>query len=833
MEYYARKDDNQNKQLLTEHIEGVRKRCKDSHLDKFKSVLDLVSVIHDMGKFTVEWQNYMLEDLNTRVPHSIFGMAFLKDLMKDPLLNKYEAGIRGLLQDIVTYAIGAHHGLYDALTLNGMQATDQKIANALNNNELYEQAKKAFLSYYSYKELIKTVENALEECSRFINTLYSLPNSDVKHRLFYIGFLTRMVLSALMDADWSDAAAFFGDTEEKWKATKPTSLWVHMADKLEDGLKRFSADTRLNYLRKLISDECLASAQREDGIYKLDVPTGGAKTLSVMRFALAHAKRHDKKRILYMAPYKSILEQTAKVYKDELMGDDLNKDVFILEHHSDVVLEEYSDDVGGFPKYNDEYRTDFRKYLMDNWDAPVILTTMVQFLNTLFSGKKASIRRCHKLARSVIIIDEFQSIPSNSICLFNLAINALSKFFGATIVLCTATQPPYEESIGFGSKAIPSVYYEKPADLVGDYSKDEGFKRTKIINRTAGQALKVEGVKALIDDRMVKLNSLLVIVNTRDAAALIYHKVIESSSDYEVRILSNNMVPEHRRQVIDEVREMLKDREALGRRKLLVISTQLIEAGVDISFDGVIRSLAGLDSIAQAAGRCNRDGSGPMGEVWIVRLSRELEKTEKLEDIKTAQETMSALLEDFERNPEKYGNDLMSEEALRFYFKVYLEKTATKAGYLFEHDMFVKGKKLEALDLLTINTLGVNAYRGRNQNKIPAHALNQAFYTVGINYVPIEERGVTVLVPWGEGKDIVTRLNSEEGLFQKKKLLREATRYTIQIPNYKYRQLKEEGHIVMFQDDIPVLITGYDKNTGLAVDFEGSNVRPEPENLLY
>jgi len=832
MEYYARKDEKLNKQLLTKHIEGVRGRCKDSDLDRFKSILELACVIHDMGKFTLEWQKYMLEDLNVRVPHSTFGMAFIEDLMKDSLLNKYQVNIKVLLLDIVSYAIGAHHGLYDALTLSGTHTTDQKIANALNSKELYEQAKEAFFFYYSYDELLKIAEKALEECEHFKRRLYVLPDADARLSLFYIGFLTRMVLSALMDADWSDAAAFFGDTEGKWKAVKSDSLWVQMADRLEESLKRFPQDTRLNYLRKLISDECLAGAERVEGIYKIDVPTGGAKTLSVMRFALAHAEKHGKKRILYMAPYKSILEQTAKAYKEELIGDDPNRDVFILEHHSDVVLEEYNSE-NGVSTYNDEYRTDFRKYLMDNWDAPVILTTMAQFLNTLFSGKKASIRRCHKLAKSVIIIDEFQSVPSNSISLFNLAINALAQFFGATIVLCTATQPPYEESIGMGRKAIPAVYYEKPADLVGDYSKDEGFVRTKIINRTAGQALEAEGIKTLIDERMKKLNSLLVIVNTRDAATAIYHKMIESSPDYEVRILSNNMVPEHRRQVIDEVREILNDREMLVKRKLLVISTQLIEAGVDISFKGVIRSLAGLDSIAQAAGRCNRNGKDPIGEVWIVRLSRELENTEKLEDIKTAQEIMSALLEDFERNPEKYGNDLMSDEALTFYFKIYLEKTAVKTGYLFDYDVFVKDNKLEALDLLTINKHGISAYKGKNQNKSPAHLINQAFRTAGINYEPIEERGVTVLVPWGEGEEIVLRLNGEEGLYHKKKLLREATRYTIQIPVHKYRQLIHEGHIVMFQDDIPVLITGYDKNIGLAVNMEGSNARTEIKNIFY
>lgn len=826
MEYYARKDEGLNKQILTDHIEGVRKHCQESNLTEFKSILELVSVIHDMGKFSLEWQQYMLEDLPVKVPHSTFGMALVEELIKDPSIKKYSVDIKVLLQDVVSYAIGAHHGLYDALTLSGTHTTDKKIVNAANKKESYEQAKKAYLTHYPYDELIEIVEKALEECNHFKQSLYSIPNVDAKHCLFHIGFLTRMMLSALMDGDWSDAAAFFDEEERKWELKKTVFSWEHLANKLEEALQRFSPNNRLNYLRKLISDECLASAEREEGIYKLDVPTGGAKTLSVMRFALAHAKKHNKKRILYMAPFKSILEQTAKVYKDELVGDDPNRDVFILEHHSDVILEEDSSEGNGFSFDNDEYRTDLRKYLIDNWDAPVVLTTLVQFLNTLFSGRKTSIRRCHKLAESVIIIDEFQSVPSNSISLFNLAINALAKFFGATIVLCTATQPPFEENIGVGRKSIPAVYYENPADLVGDYSKDKGFLRTKVINKATGQALESEGIKLLIDERMKNLNSLLVIVNTRDAATSIYHKMIESSPDYNIRILSNNMIPEHRRQVLEEVKKMI------GREKILVISTQLIEAGVDISFDGIIRSLAGLDSIAQAAGRCNRNGMCTLGEVLIVRLDKELENTDKLDDIKIAQETMSALLEDYERYPEKYGNDLMSEEALIFYFKVYLEKTVPKAGYPFAFDIYDKDNKLEVLDLLTLNRHGINSYIGKNLNKRPVHFLNQAFQTAGSNYKPIEDRGVTVLVPWGEGEKIIMKLNSEEGLFNKKKLLREASRYSLQIMDYRYKQLKDDGCIVMIQNDIPVLMMGYDKNIGL-VAKEKIIVSKVTPNFMY
>jgi CRISPR-associated endonuclease/helicase Cas3 len=694
------------------------------------------------------------------------------------------------------------------MSINGRHIIDQKLVNVAMKTESYEEAKKSFYNHYSYAELIKIVKKALEECNRFKLNLYAIPDVDANQGLFYIGFLTRMVMSALIDSDWSDAATFFDNNEDDWKKQKSLFSWELLAKRLEKNLKKFPINNRLDRLRKQISEECLLSADRKSGIYKLDVPTGGAKTLSVMRFALAHAQKYKKKRILYMAPFKSILEQTAKVYKDKLMGSDKNRDVFILEHHSDIVFEESSKNTD-ISADNDEYKTDLKKYLIDNWDAPIILTTLVQFLNTLFSGKKMSIRRCHKLAQSVIIIDEFQSIPSNSVSLFNLAINALTRFFGATVVLCTATQPPYQETIGKGRSAIPCIHYEDPANIVKDYSKDAAFLRTRLVDKTEKRALNVEEIKALIKERMEKLNSLLVIVNTRDAATSIYHRMIDPFIDYDIRILSNNMIPEHRRQVLDEVKEKVKT------EKMLVISTQLIEAGVDISFEGVIRSLAGLDSIAQAAGRCNRNGTGKLGEVWLVRLDKDLENTERMEDIKTAQETMSALLEDYARYPEKYGNDLMSKEALEFYFKVYLEKTIKKAGYPFTYGSYEKANKLEALELLTYNRHGINAYKGMNHGKRPMHLLNQAFHTVGVNYKPIEEQGVSVLVPWGEGEEIIIKLNSDMGLFEKKRLLSEASRYSLQINNYKYCQMKEKGIIRMIQDDIPVLMRDYYTEIGL------------------
>lgn len=272
----------------------------------------------------------------------------------------------------------------------------------------------------------------------FINRLKN--NEDLKKEPnYYIGFLIRMLLSTLIDSDWSDAASFIHEDEKKWDKILKEFRWEYMINNLETKISQFEQNTKLNKLRLEISNECMKSSERERGIYKLNVPTGGGKTLSVMRFALKHAEKYSMNRIIYAAPYKSILEQNADEYKKSLLGKarSLN-DRLILEHHGDVLKSDDSSDTDN---------NKITEYLINSWDAPVILTTTVQLLLTLFSSNKASIRRTHKLYNSVIIIDEFQSIPIKSISLFNLAINALSEFFNATVVLCTATQPPYEEAI--------------------------------------------------------------------------------------------------------------------------------------------------------------------------------------------------------------------------------------------------------------------------------------------------------------------------------------------------------------------------------------------------
>ncbi|MDO5726071.1 MAG: CRISPR-associated helicase Cas3' [Tissierellia bacterium] len=794
MTFYARTDESGYKQTLKNHIEGVRKRTSASNLYNFEHTVELASIFHDAGKYSAIWQEYLLNPGNKRVPHSTFGMALFSTLTNKNFsaMRKDDAFI--YLIDMVTFAIGAHHGIYDNLTMSGDWQSFNKINKVLNDNEYFEATTKNFLSEYDEAYITNLIKKAMDEMKAFIS---SLPKDKII-RNFYCGMLARIILSTVIDGDWSDAAAFFDSTESEWKSIYDTFSFESLLDNLHIALKGFTEKTKINTIREKISNECYESATRQTGIFKLNVPTGGAKTLAAMRFALRHAICNNKKRIIYIAPYKSILSQNAEEYKTKLTKADKNRDLFILEHHGDVVLDEETDDKAQI-EFNHK-----RKYLTENWDAPIILTTMVQFLNTLFSSKSQSIRRFNKLAESVIIIDEFQALQNNSFSIFNLTMNFLNKYFGTTFVLTTATQPPFESEIGLGRYNFKAIEYAKNPDLVSDYSNEKAFLRTKIIDKSLGKEIDEVELSDIISKRMENIDSLLVIVNTRDACKKVFQEVKKRNRDFEVKMLSNNMIPKHRDEVLKKVIESIET------KRIVLISTQLIEAGVDISFDGVIRSLAGLDSIAQAAGRCNRHGKKDIGEVWIIKLKSNVENTDPIEDIKIAKETMSAILEDFNRYPKRYDCDLLSQKALKFYFENYFEQIDKHIK-----SKLNKSKEVSIMDLLSINSKGSQEFEDKFKIK-PIMSLRQAFKTAGNKYKPIDNNQVPVLVEYDDdGKNLVLELNSEKGIYETKRILRKAARYILQISKGTFENLKSEGEIFM-ANEVPILReSSYSNDMGL------------------
>lgn len=328
---------------------------------------------------------------------------------------------------------------------------------------------------------------------------------------------------------------------------------------------------------------CRDFPAREQGIYRLYIPTGGGKTLSSLRFALNHARRWKKRRIFYFLPYIAVTEQNAQEIRRAL-ADEYGQveEGLALEHHSNLL-----------PDDEKQYAQ-----LTERWDAPLILTTTVQFFNTLFLGKPQSARRMHSLAGAVLIFDEAQSLPVECLHLFNMACNFLAGFCGVTIVLCTATQPR------LGGLNRP-LLFNNPVDLIPDcHEKFERLERTII----------------------------LVILNTKEAVYRLYRLLRETGNSLppgerpSLFYLSTRLCPAHRLDRLDRLRRELERLPAAGRRNrppVICFTTPLIEAGVDISFDCVIRSVMGLDSIAQAAGRCNRHGRDGPREVSVVNSAEE------------------------------------------------------------------------------------------------------------------------------------------------------------------------------------------------------------------
>ena len=346
----------------------------------------------------------------------------------------------------------------------------------------------------------------------------------------------------------------------------------------------------IDALRKQVSESCLSASERPKGVYLLTVPTGGGKTLASLRFALHHAAKWSMDRVIYVSPYTSIIDQNAKVVRDILEPDRTEFASVVLEHHSNLTP---------------VHQTWRSKILSENWDAPVVFTTAVQLLEGLFGSGTRAVRRMHQMARSVLIFDEIQTVPVRCVHLLNSALNFLVEQCGSTVVLCTATQPLLHE-VDYGKGALrlsenAEIMRDVPA-LFAQVRRYETYDR----RRPGGWGHDEAAQLAIGETRSA--GSCLVVVNTKREALSIFKECRSGASDIAVSHLSTSMCPAHRMKVLDEI----KDRLARGAPTICV-STQLIEAGVDISFGSAIRALAGLDSIAQAGGRCNRHGEMERG----------------------------------------------------------------------------------------------------------------------------------------------------------------------------------------------------------------------------
>ncbi len=753
MLYFSRISNDNRKQLSINHLRESANYAQYLGIKLGVPVLAyLTAIFHDMGKFSNEFVKYLNLKHETNqaeyrkihevtVIHSTQGAKYLYELQ-----NSSKDLVERITKELIAMCIANHHGgLMDGITPDGDTPFRDRMEKK-NDNYHYTDVVKAYFESGICADVPRIVMNqCVEETNQFIKSCskYQLNVS------FMVHFLTKYIFSCLVDADRYNAYCFEAKITMKFD-TVP--LWDVYISRLEKKIRTFPMDTEVNQLRHDISELCLSAAVKAAGIYLLNAPTGGGKTLSSLRFALNHAKNRKLDHIIYVIPYLSVLEQTVNDIKAALDYNDIEDD-FLLEHHSN------------WNAPDDEKEAQAHRLLTERWDSPIIVTTMVQFLESLYSDKSGDLRKIHNMSNSVLIFDEVQSLPIKCTHLFNEAINFLHYMANCTVLLCTATQPPLNQ-------AERPVYLSKSPALIPDMSRRFlRLKRTSVIDCTIRGGYSMEALAWFVLEKYLEEGNCLIILNTRKSAAALWYaveKLVEAQEEIAVRTvhLSTSMCSKHR---LDKITAVKKD----GLEHTICISTQLIEAGVDISFRCVIRAIAGLDSIAQAAGRCNRNGEeGITKRVYIVNIAAE--DLSLLPDIKCGADITYRIL------AEK-REDLLSSDVMERYYREYYSKQKDRMDYPLESQGNV-------YDLLSLNQKGTYACLNKGKRVLPA--LRQAFQSAGKQFSVIEQRTVPVLVPYGEGIELLKKYK-KAGIKEKNKLLRQLDRYSVSVYPWQLKKLEE------------------------------------------
>lgn len=715
----------QKKQTLEQHAFNVAlKASKDAMSIGQGDILFLLGLYHDLGKADPLFQEKLFYKPLLQVDHSYAGAKYLYGMTKQ-LFSKTVFSNREFLlfQETVAYVIAAHHGMYDIpfeagedarkfgfnKTFHRIMQTREKYAFSTDVIQYTRQLEQS-LHDYGYKDL----HNLLEKAWQNYQALWEkLSPQDESEEAFYAGCMVRLYLSLLKNADILDTINAYDLILKPHSPFENQVLIKNYHQSVEDLYASFGQPkTELNRIRTAIAKRVKThGAMDKTGIYRLNLPTGAGKTNLSLRYATQQMIQQGKRRFFYMTPFLSVLEQNASAIK-RVLGEE-----GVLEHHSNVIREESKDEEG------DEKSTLLFDYLLDSWDNPVVLTSMVQFFQTLFKTKSSNIRRFSSLIDSVVILDEVQSLPIEVTTLFNLMLNFLSQIMNATVVLCTATQPTY------GSEEIRHrLSYAKNADIVTVSAEEqEIFTRTELwkFKEENGKTNLFEVADFVLADDM----STLIILNTKKSVVSLFN-ILKEQTNRPLYQLSTNMCPQHRLDIIKEIKEQLKEDVPL-----ICVSTQLIEAGVDVDFEQVIRSYAGIDSIVQASGRCNREGKRDKCRVTLVNLIDTEENLSRLKEIKN-KKTATEMIITQQQSPIDVGalND-------RFFEKYY-------ANHKNAMDYPIKDNET-GYDYLSRNT-----FAGSKTKSF----LRQSFKTAGENIDLIKDDSVSVLVSYGEGKGKIAEL---------------------------------------------------------------------------
>ena len=565
MKYYAHTREDGERQTVKAHLTGVSEKAEKFSVDLLKPLAKKASLYHDIGKYALNFQKRLDND-KVKFSHAACGALEYKKL----------ADKNDCFAPLMEYCIAGHHtGLMDGGTVADNSDSPTLSGTLKRENEYTGES-----DYSAYATEIEFATLTQEERTPLYNELLSA--KDPTELIERYAFFTKYVFSCLTDADFLDTEIFCNKNVERGMSGD----FKMALDKLNRELSDMPSNTPLRQARSRIQQQAFDNSVNKSHISILDMPTGSGKTLCSLKLALESGK----KRIIYVIPYTSIIEQTANKF-EKMFGDVLP----VLQHHSNYSYDGNTEE--------EKKTAEKLKRTCENWDAPLIITTSVQFFQSIYHYKGSALRKLHNLRDSVIVFDEIHLIPTELLRPCLKAVGYITKYLNSEALFLSATMPDYSKLF---DKFLPDVNYNK---LVTDRTNFKYFKKCeyKDMGRTTLET---------IAENASRCKNALIVVNTKKTAAELYNLV--QGEKYH---LSANMTPAHRSRVIEVVRNKLENGE-----HITVVSTSLVEAGVDLDFNTVFRQLSGLDSILQAGGRCNREGKDAKGYVYVFDIDETYRK---------------------------------------------------------------------------------------------------------------------------------------------------------------------------------------------------------------
>lgn len=713
MEYIGHTSDDGRKQLLLDHLNGTSKLCRENANEFWADIAEFVGQIHDIGKYTSGFQKRINGAENIRVEHAICGA---KEVAKAPPKSYVP---------MIEYCVAGHH--------SGLPDGGTKV-DGEEDSTLHGRMKRKTGDYSAYENEVK-----LEYPKDNLRELFDVSNQ--REIIEMYSFFTRYLFSCLTDADFIDTERFVTPNTDRGIDGDFQKAYEKVCKKLNS----FKIETKLQESRSIIQEQVYKSVESNANVYTLNMPTGSGKTLCSIRAALKTAIENKKKRIIYVIPYVSIIEQTAKVFED-IFGDVLP----VLQHHSNY---DFDDDKN---EDENEITSEKLKRSCENWDAKLIVTTNIQFFESLYHYKGRRLRKLHNLADSVIIFDEIHMLPIDYIQPCLRAIGYVTKYLNSTAILMSATMPNYDKFMERYMSGVKIENAVKDTSLFNVFDKC----RYEYIGKCE---------LASLAEKAQEYDNALIIVNKRKTARELYD--ICSGNKYH---LSTYMTPLHRSEIIAKIKEDIKN-----GINTTVISTSLIEAGVDLDFKAVFREIAGIDNILQSGGRCNREGKMDMGDVFVFETDGGNYQTKKKSDIIIRANITRNLFEEFE--------NISTDKCIKEYY-----------GRLLNY----KEKKIEE------NT--ITAIMG---NDLRIDGIPFRTYAESFNF--IDNQVIGIVIPCDENRGLIKEL--KDGKLSVKRNLQ---RYSASVNKDEFKELFQIGIIETLDCGVCILANTdyYKSDVGLALE---------------